>query len=150
MGGRGQEVWVLWGTVFRGGMLPNCLIVPRDFRGGPGDRGRREWVKVGCANVTSWSSFKSEFGKEHSVRREGHTWAIAEHRLTDDDACARAQDWLGGYGRKGFSMPAGKGPKGKPAGCVGWILQEWLQVCEAGVRVHKERAVSKLVRGPHA
>ena len=88
---------------------------------GKKDRKReaRGFLKLGTTNVTSWKSFMDEFALEDSELRKGHVWAVQEHKLVDEHACAQAQDDLAQYGWKGFFTPAGKGPKGHPSGGSG-------------------------------
>ena len=81
-------------------------------------REARVFLKTGTTNVTTWKSFMEEFALENSELRKGHVWAIQEHKLGDEHACAQAQDDIGQYGWKGFFTPAGKGPKGHPSGGV--------------------------------
>ena len=92
----------------------------------------RGFLKLGTMNVTAWGSFLEEFGLADSELRKGHVWAIQEHKLADEHACAQAQDTIGQFGWKGYFTPAGKGPKGHPSGGVGWIWQEWLNVGAIG------------------
>jgi hypothetical protein len=79
------------------------------------------FLKIGAVNVTVWSSFMEEFSDSASELRQGHMWAIEEHKLADEEACARAQESLKAFGWTGYLTPAGKGPKGHPSGGVGWI-----------------------------
>ena len=117
--------------------------------GGEGFKGKknrmreaRGFLKLGTTNVTSWKSFMDDFVLEDSELRKGHVWAVQEHKLADDHACAQAQADLAQFGWKGFFTPAGKGPKGYPSGGVGWIWQEWLSVGALGEFRYDQRCVS--------
>ena len=89
----------------------------RDGRAsGPGWRGKeaRGFLKTGTTNVTSWKSFMEEFALEDSELRKGHVWAVQEHKLADEHACAQAQDDLAQYGWKGFLHLPGRARKVTP------------------------------------
>lgn len=75
-------------------------------------------------------------------------WAIEEHKLADEDACARAQESLKAYGWTGYLTPAGKGPKGHGSGGVGWIWQEWLKVGSVGELNLEHRCLSVQLATP--
>ncbi len=76
----------------------------------------RGFLQMGTTDVTTWKPFMDEFALENSDLRKGHVWAIQEHKLGDEHACAQAQGDIGQYGWKGFFTPAGKGPKGHRGG----------------------------------
>ncbi len=58
--------------------------------GRAGGKEARGFLKIGIMNVTASRSFKDDFEQADSELRNGHVWAIQEHKLSDEHACAQA------------------------------------------------------------